>query len=717
MEKLMTEINIELIKNMIEDGFAIRRISYITNYHENDIKKIIEENNFSMKSEIFTDDAIPKILELYDQGVSAKNLGQKYGIDKRRIFKWIEKDGMVRTNSESKRFIHFDEHKFDQIDEPTKAYWLGFFYADAYNSLSSNILSVTLKLEDIGHLEKLADFVNYPKNKITHIVNHIEDKPYDSCHIRLSSKHLCNKMVELGCMQAKSFKITFPLWMKEDLYSHFIRGYFDGDGCLTFNKKSGGWKLSIVSTQMFCEKLIDVFNQKINTEVGFRNISQTGNNTCEIDTVGHHKIYNILKYMYANSNDQNRLNRKYNLHIQFMKEYEERHSESAKRTHQVLDSYRQSKIEQDLGNGMSVLDVSEKYKIHSRTVRDIKYGNYAKNKTNFMKVVEINGQGLTASYIKSLSTQEREALVIPTFEYFKNQGWIFPDYNDEELIKSYNNLCELSIDIENIEMNNGNSSFTNICRNFCKSFYLSAIKNKKSLFKGWNDDLILLRTVRNRLSLDTKSEETFTINNRMILQGMNSIGLVPRVSIFKPEIAKYMCLKYSNPGDVVGDYSCGFGARMLGAMSSGRKYIGTDPLTVPELIQMKEFYGFKDCELIQLGSEYYRGEENSVDLYWSSPPYYNQEVYSDDDTQAYNKGKSYFYNEYWPKTLENVKYMLKPEKWFGLNVRNNPEMLTMAEKYFGPIQEIIDLKSKRSHLTGKANEIKYEGIFMFKNQK
>ena len=129
------------------------------------------------------------------------------------------------------------------------------------------------------------------------------------------------------------------------------------------------------------------------------------------------------------------------------------------------------------------------------------------------------------------------------------------------------------------------------------------------------------------------------------------------------------------------------------------------------------FFGFKDYKIINSGSEAYYGEENSIDLYWSSPPYYDQEYYSGDINQAYNKGEDYFYNEYWNNTLKNVKRMLKPGKWFGLNVKNYPKMLSMAKDYFGDPSEEVRLRTIRSHLNKQVGVTKYESIFMFINNK
>ncbi len=338
--------------------------------------------------------------------------------------------------------------------------------------------------------------------------------------------------------------------------------------------------------------------------------------------------------------------------------------------------------------------------------------------------LELNGIKLNKKYIESLSKQERLNLIDPIFNLLRINGWIYPD--DSSKIKNdWKRLLNYIPDLNNPELFNNSSLATSICKYFCNSFYSATEENKPTMIEIFNNDSMLKKIIQNRLGLDWLDtdekgpgvNEAFNLSFKMIIQGMRSMRLVPAISMFKPEIAKYICMKYSNEGDTVGDYSCGFGGRLLGAMSCGRKYIGTDPLTTPELQTMIIFFKFKDCTLINKGSEDYFGKENSVDLYWSSPPYYDQEYYSSDSTQAYNKGEDYFYNVYWKSTLHSVKHMLKPNKWFGLNVKNYPKMLDMAIETFGPIQETINLKTIRNHLTKSAGISKMEGVYMFKNNK
>lgn len=332
--------------------------------------------------------------------------------------------------------------------------------------------------------------------------------------------------------------------------------------------------------------------------------------------------------------------------------------------------------------------------------------------------IEINGEKLTRKYVESLNKEERIELIEPIFHYFRINGFQYPD-DEAKLKKEYKRLCDKEVDVESKEAFNNGSIATYICKYFCRTFYQTTEVGKKNMVELFDDDEVLKKVIANRLGLDWYKQrgeddiEAFQISFRQIIQGYRSSRQVAMVSMFKPDIAKWIYSKYTNPNDLVYDPSAGFGGRMLGAMSCGRRYIGVDPLTIPELNRMKEYFGF-ECDLYNGCSEDFRLEENSVDFTFTSPPYFNQEQYSRDERQAYNKGEDYFYNVYWKNTLENIKYMLKPNKYFALNVKNYPKMVEMADKSFKQVDE-LKLRTVRSHLNKKAGIEKYEPVHIFKN--
>ena len=181
-------------------------------------------------------------------------------------------------------------------------------------------------------------------------------------------------------------------------------------------------------------------------------------------------------------------------------------------------------------------------------------------------------------------------------------------------------------------------------------------------------------------------------------------------------------MKYSQENDLCYDFSAGFGGRSLGALSCNRKYIGIDPLTTNSIQRMLDFLKIdKDrYKLINGMSEDYRKEENSIDFAFSSPPYYDQEYYSSDINQAYNKDEDYFYNVYWEKTLENIKFMLKEDRLLAIHLGiKNDRMFNIAKEIFSDPIETFRLRTVKSHLnkTGKSDATKYEPVYIFKNEK
>jgi hypothetical protein len=53
--------------------------------------------------------------------------------------------------------------------------------------------------------------------------------------LQIGSKYICAKLAEFGVIQNKSLVITFPK-VPPQFLGDFVRGYFDGDGCVSLGK-------------------------------------------------------------------------------------------------------------------------------------------------------------------------------------------------------------------------------------------------------------------------------------------------------------------------------------------------------------------------------------------------------------------------------------------------------------------------------------------------
>jgi len=135
-----------------------------------------------------------------------------------------------------KQIIKFNDTYFENIDTEDKSYWLGFFYADGYVRKRHDSGQFKLKLckKDKNHIELFKTNI-----KSEHIITDgVEfftknNKKYKSEYslLNIYSLKLVDDLIKHGCVQNKTQKIRFPI-LKNELIQHFIRGYFDGDGCI-----------------------------------------------------------------------------------------------------------------------------------------------------------------------------------------------------------------------------------------------------------------------------------------------------------------------------------------------------------------------------------------------------------------------------------------------------------------------------------------------------
>jgi intein/homing endonuclease len=150
------------------------------------------------------------------------------------------------------------DNYFDNIDTEEKAYLLGFFIADGCITSNANFyennnrLQVSLKEED-GYIVETFHKLICPDNKIT-ITNYkkgaLNRKPVNS--IRWTSKYMSEILTnKYNILRNKTYHANFEFpfkEIKEEYIRHFIRGYFDGDGHISYNDITKGFTFAFYGT-------------------------------------------------------------------------------------------------------------------------------------------------------------------------------------------------------------------------------------------------------------------------------------------------------------------------------------------------------------------------------------------------------------------------------------------------------------------------------------
>lgn len=249
--------------------------------------------------------------------VSLQYVANKFKICRPTISNMLKDMGYNIVNKQN--LLRIDENIFDNIDTEEKAYWLGFIFADGciYTNQKRNKISyrfyIGLKESDYEHLIKFNTFMKSSYNKV-----HIKQTNYENkrcCFWQVNNKHLFNVLNSYGCTKRKSLTLKFPninIFSDQSLIKHFIRGYFDGDGCLSFQKTFKGKfkpRLSVLGT----EDVIKWFLYYTNT---IATIYPHGNDSTKDAKFNVENSWKLLHYLYDDATIY--LNRKYQRYLNFI---------------------------------------------------------------------------------------------------------------------------------------------------------------------------------------------------------------------------------------------------------------------------------------------------------------------------------------------------------------------------------------------------------------
>ena len=201
------------------------------------------------------------------------------------------------------------------------------------------------------------------------------------------------------------------------------------------------------------------------------------------------------------------------------------------------------------------------------------------------------------------------------------------------------------------------------------------------------------------------------------------------VSNFRPTAAHAIYSRFLPEGGTTWDMSGGYGGRLLGAIKSQINYIATEPAsdTVKGLNEIIVDFGYisnifrkiPHMEIVQKGSEDFLPDKESLDLCFTSPPYFNTEKYSDEETQSYIKfpTQDEWVEGFLRKTIQNCRYGLKPNRYMLINIAdvksfNHLEDTTVwiAEQEGFVLEDGYSLALSKIQGEG----FKYEPIFVFR---
>lgn len=290
---------------LYQSGLGGEAIGQKFDLHPNSIRRILKRNSIEIRlpKRKLSDSDIINICNDYILGLSIDKVAKKFKVSGRLVYRYLQRNKIpIRSYEESHRKYQINEHFFDNIDTEKKAYMLGFMYADA--GVGKISFSLNLNAKDINILHKFSEMI-YKDNPAKHVKTsnrNRKDKIYKHCSFGVHSKYIVNKIIELGCMRKKSFILTFPNWLDETLYNHFIRGLIDGDGSIVVKDKQNNNVnscIKLIITKDVIDKVRSIFSKLTGNE-GY--ITQHKDTTVyNLVFSGNRSVELIGDYLYKNA--------------------------------------------------------------------------------------------------------------------------------------------------------------------------------------------------------------------------------------------------------------------------------------------------------------------------------------------------------------------------------------------------------------------------------
>lgn len=214
----------------------------------------------------------------------------------------ISRRNKIKAKPRSNAIYTINYEYFKKIDTEHKAYWYGFLLADGY--VNERELSLCVKNTDIDIIQIFAEDIE------TDVP--IKYDKYGNPFITIVCKELSKSLLDKGFHNRKSWSIDFDYiksFVPDELFNHFIRGMFDGDGCLKYYSypylKKPQLHFGYTGVKNVCEFIKDFFD--INRDLIFE-----GNVTYTVVSRDPNKIIEICTYLYNNSTIY--LKRKYEIY-------------------------------------------------------------------------------------------------------------------------------------------------------------------------------------------------------------------------------------------------------------------------------------------------------------------------------------------------------------------------------------------------------------------
>jgi len=272
-------------------GKSISEISALVGINYYTVWDVLHKSNVEVRTKGGIYDIDNKdIISMYEQGYTAKEIANKYGVTRAAILYRLNKLGVARRHY----FVNpnLDTHYFDNIDRADKAYFLGLLITDGCISTKGNRITLCLHNNDTYILRILQEAAGCSSKLYNRL-----DK--EATVFAVSDKQWKAALAKYGVVPRKTFIATMPV-LDADMMPHMIRGLIDGDGCVYKGKGRNRDAVKLTGTL----QLVTAVRDYLVAQLGVNKTKPVRSRSSNIYTIGWSAkadLEKIFGYLYKDS--------------------------------------------------------------------------------------------------------------------------------------------------------------------------------------------------------------------------------------------------------------------------------------------------------------------------------------------------------------------------------------------------------------------------------
>ena len=312
-KKKINENEYAKIVEKYNSGMTQEEIANIYECSKTTICGVMKKINVPVRRTKFTKSDAESMFEMYKNGSSLEYIASVYNSERHTISRTLKGNGY---NIDRIRH-HCDDNYFDIIDTQEKAYILGLLWSDGHNCVDLGKVNIQLQEQDVDILKEINKEIKNERSLYFTPLNEKNENWQNTYTLTLKSYHMSKTLESYGMLNNKSLVLEFPKCVDESLYSHFIRGYLDGDGCISFNKINKTLSVEMIGTLNFLTSI-----QSLCKKQGMKTFITSKNSSDIVSRLGFTNIKDRISFLNWIYKDAHlKIDRKYQKYLQLTNYY------------------------------------------------------------------------------------------------------------------------------------------------------------------------------------------------------------------------------------------------------------------------------------------------------------------------------------------------------------------------------------------------------------